>query len=321
MEHFENAAAQSALHNQLPRSPRLHLHLVNNHHNQHQPYPPPPLRSDERAIIPADSPPLISTPQTSQTEHSIRVVGSTKYHILDILGTGGQGTVFKVSNPHPEKWPGLFLALKQFNYDPKHPFSQRSSYQAEKRALEDMDASIFRDKQRLLAFDDAKMSIVIPFVEGRNLKDVMASAKNSQEYMQFKAAYDLLASRFHRRFNRIHGDIRPLNVMVKPNGVLELVDFGMSVQSTSQKSKTFDSNKATFEWDLALSHIRAIKAGVEMTKDWKVEHLYRTKEHYDMIRDVPGMEGRAHEMRVRLVHFTGLDLERMEIVHGQLVIY
>lgn len=308
--------AAEALHNARPASPRLHVYRLDT-----TPERPSTHQSEaDHPIIPSDPYPQQQSTTKQVSDQNTRLVRQTRYKIVEPLGTGIQGTVYKVINPFPEKWPGKFLALKQFNPTPGQLHRQRYDYTLEKNALMDMDASIFRDKQRLLDYDDAKMTLIIPFIAGQTLKDVMKHAKHSEEYMAYKPAYDLLAGLFKRRFGRIHGDIRPLNVIVKPTGDLELIDFGMSLPLSLVPNPTFDAVKGQREWDLALLHIRAAQADNDMVNnEWTPDVLYRIKEFYDAMVSRPGMVERAQDMREGLLRGTGLDLGKMEIVNGQLV--
>ena len=66
-------------------------------------------------------------------------------------------------------------------------------------------------------------------IKGNTLQELIAEAmrNNDQNLLSgYKSAYDKLADQFYKDYGLFHGDIRPPNVIVKPNGEMQLIDFG-----------------------------------------------------------------------------------------------
>jgi serine/threonine protein kinase len=81
---------------------------------------------------------------------------------------------------------------------------------------------------------DGAPAIVMEFVEGKSLKDVIASGENANVEFAKKSAVHLLRALVvaHGR-GIIHRDIKPGNILLSENGTLKVTDFGLAYVALS----------------------------------------------------------------------------------------
>jgi len=89
----------------------------------------------------------------------------------------------------------------------------------------------------LQSFSDQRMSIIMDFVPGEKLRDVL---KQGDEYQQFASEIGQKVGRLHKE-NIIHGDLTTSNMIVHAEtGQLNLIDFGLSSFSDKDEDKAVD---------------------------------------------------------------------------------
>ena len=164
-----------------------------------------------------------------------------KFKIVQILGEGGMGTVYKVEQVGK---PGYFRAIKELIINPNTPEDER------KAAIERFDKEIDllfnlkhpRIPSLILSFQErGNYYFVMEFVPGRTLEKILEDNKGSLDeeqvikwMMQVCEALSYIHSRTPPIVLR---DLKPGNIMVTPDGNVQLIDFGIA--------RRFDPNKRT----------------------------------------------------------------------------
>ncbi len=164
-----------------------------------------------------------------------------KFKIVQILGEGGMGTVYKVEQVGK---PGYFRAVKELIINPNTPEDER------KAAIERFDKEIDllfnlkhpRIPSLILSFQErGNYYFVMEFVPGRTLEKILEDNKGSLDeeqvikwMMQVCEALSYIHSRTPPIVLR---DLKPGNIMVTPDGNVQLIDFGIA--------RRFDPNKRT----------------------------------------------------------------------------
>ncbi|UCF80480.1 MAG: protein kinase [Acidobacteriota bacterium] len=144
-----------------------------------------------------------------------------KYQILDVLGSGGFGTVYLAEDSMIQKR----MALKV----PHEQTRELEKLLAEARLLARLDHPHI---VRVYTADivNETFFIVMEYVEGETLMDRLKNGKK----LPVEDAVDLLipigeAAEYAHRKNILHRDIRPSNILVEAaSGVPKVADFGTS---------------------------------------------------------------------------------------------
>ncbi|HXL38506.1 MAG TPA: serine/threonine-protein kinase, partial [Ktedonobacteraceae bacterium] len=164
-----------------------------------------------------------------------------KFKIVQVLGEGGMGTVYKVEQVGK---PGYFRAVKELIISPNTPADERKS------AIERFDKEIdllFNLKHPLipsliLSFQErGNYYFVMEFVPGRNLEKILedtnAPLDEDQVIKWMMKVCEALSYIHSRTPPIILRDLKPGNVMITPDGNVQLIDFGIA--------RKFDPNKRT----------------------------------------------------------------------------
>jgi serine/threonine protein kinase/Flp pilus assembly protein TadD len=164
-----------------------------------------------------------------------------KFKIVQVLGEGGMGTVYKVEQVDK---PGYFRAVKELLISPNTTEEERKS------AIERFDKEIDllfnlkhpRIPSLILSFHERGNNyFVMEFVPGRTLEKILEDTKGPLDegqvinwMMQVCEALSYIHSRTPPIILR---DLKPGNIIVTPDGNVQLIDFGIA--------RRFDPNKRT----------------------------------------------------------------------------
>jgi serine/threonine protein kinase/cytochrome c-type biogenesis protein CcmH/NrfG len=164
-----------------------------------------------------------------------------KFKIVQVLGEGGMGTVYKVEQVGK---PGYFRAVKELLISPNTPADERKS------AIERFDKEIDllfnlkhpRIPSLILSFQErGNYYFVMEFVPGRSLEKILEDSKapldEDQVIIWMMQVCEALSYIHSRTPPIILRDLKPGNVMVTPDGNVQLIDFGIA--------RKFDPNKRT----------------------------------------------------------------------------
>ena len=148
------------------------------------------------------------------------VIGE-KYEVLEVLGKGGCGTVYKVL----EKSLDRILAMKETKLVSG---TEREVYEKETRILK----TCFHPALPVI-FDSfwqgERHYMVMEYVEGITLKEYVDRHGKVEWKQAVKLCMDLgeILSWLHTRNQPIvYGDLKPDNIMITREGTVRLLDFG-----------------------------------------------------------------------------------------------
>jgi serine/threonine protein kinase len=143
--------------------------------------------------------------------------------ILEILGRGGMGIVYKVRQPSLNR----FLALKILPPDKAMAVEFASRFEREAKILAGLShpniISVFDfGKENNLYF------FLMEYVEGKDLHEIIKEKTLTREdsiriFLQICAALEYAHSE-----NVVHRDIKPANVLLNPKGRVKVLDFGLA---------------------------------------------------------------------------------------------
>ncbi len=144
------------------------------------------------------------------------------YEVLERVGKGGMGTVFKVRHTLRNE----ILALKQLNDD--SPEIQKR-FENEAVVLSKLLHTNIVQVSDFFSFEN-ELYIAMEFVEGKPLSDIIG--REVGPIVSVKAVplfTQILQGMAHAHQNGIvHRDIKPANIIVRNDGIVKITDFGIA---------------------------------------------------------------------------------------------
>jgi serine/threonine-protein kinase len=162
-----------------------------------------------------------------------RLLGG-RYQVGELLGYGGMAEVHRGRDLRL----GRDVAIKMLRTDlaRDHTFQMRFRREAQNAATLNHPgiAAVYDTGEEHAATGEALPYIVMEFVSGHTLKDVLAAEGRLQPRRALEVAADICAAlEFSHRHGIIHRDVKPGNVMVTPTGQVKVMDFGIARDLTS----------------------------------------------------------------------------------------
>jgi Tol biopolymer transport system component len=165
-----------------------------------------------------------------------RTLGS--YQILEQLGSGGMGTVFKARDLRLER----FVAIKILREDLAATTTLRQRF-----VLEAKSASALNHPNIVTIYEffhhQGKDCLVMEYVAGRTLGAIIP-----RHGMRVKDALRIATQvaeglRKAHSAGIVHRDIKPSNIMVPDNGPVKILDFGLAKLTETEKLNDDDSTR------------------------------------------------------------------------------
>lgn len=148
-----------------------------------------------------------------------------KYKILNIIGKGGMSVVYLAMNEKANKqW-----AIKEVRKDGVHNFEIiKQGLIVETDMLKKLKHPNLPSIIDVID-SDGTLLIVMDYIEGKPLSDYLAEQKfmSQEEVVEWaKQLCDVLGYLHTRKPPIIYRDMKPSNIMLKPDGSVTLIDFG-----------------------------------------------------------------------------------------------
>jgi len=159
------------------------------------------------------------------------------YEIISILGAGGMGKVYKVRNVISERVEAMKILLPDLTSNQ----SLADRFLREIRLLATLHHPNIAALRTALTYEN-QLVMIIEYVEGETLANRVARAPMSTAEVINYSDQCLGALSYAHKQNIIHRDIKPANMMITPEGVVKLMDFGIA---RSNKDGSLTSTGAT----------------------------------------------------------------------------
>jgi HAMP domain-containing protein len=168
---------------------------------------------------------------SATAQHRIEAVGvvpgqkfAGRYEVKEILGEGGMGTVFKAVDSEL----GEVIAIKTLKKD----FLSQDATALERFKGEIRLARRISHRNVVRTHDLGENSgiyyITMEYVEGKSLKDLIRRGRLPIAITLSVGKQLARALEIAHEQGVIHRDIKPQNMVVEPNGVLKVMDFGIA---------------------------------------------------------------------------------------------
>lgn len=172
-----------------------------------------------------------------------------RYEITELVGQGGMGAVYRALDTRLD---GRICAIKEI-------LPTVSALNQSDQALEQMSEQFHMEASILARLDhpnlpkvsdyftvgDEREYLVMDFVSGRDLQEVIRDATRQGEKLQedqvLAWATQLLDAVGYLHAQEppvIHRDIKPANIKITPHGIVKLVDFGLVKMLQSDETRT-----------------------------------------------------------------------------------
>lgn len=157
-----------------------------------------------------------------------------RYKVVESIGQGGMGAVYQAEDLRLE---GRRCAIKEvrldLELDEEAGRQAQEQFYREASVLARLDHSTLPKVSDYFSINDTDY-LVMDFVPGRDLKDIMDEARRSNLFLNEADVLNWAAqlcdalSFLHRQEPPIvHRDIKPSNIKLTPDGYIKLVDFGL----------------------------------------------------------------------------------------------
>ncbi|MEZ4702030.1 MAG: serine/threonine-protein kinase [Rhodothermales bacterium] len=145
------------------------------------------------------------------------------YRILEIIGKGGMGIVYKAEDIALSR----IVALKMITPELAENETFLKRFRAEARALARVD-SPYIVGIHAMRHSEQRFFIVMEYVEGGTLFDEISGGPMPPDAVGPIVRQMLLAFSNAHRVGVIHRDIKPRNIMLTPAGRVKVTDFGLA---------------------------------------------------------------------------------------------
>ncbi|MCK4892510.1 MAG: protein kinase, partial [Calditrichia bacterium] len=157
---------------------------------------------------------------------TIPMIGQTisHYKILEKLGSGGMGIVYKAEDTKLHRT----VALKFLHTDLTRVDEAKLRFIQEAQAASALDHNNICNIHEIDETDENQIFICMAYYDGLSLKDKIENNSLSQrEILDIAIQIAQGLNRAHEA-GMIHRDVKPANIMITDDGVVKIVDFGLA---------------------------------------------------------------------------------------------
>ncbi|CAN5169774.1 hypothetical protein BH20ACI2_BH20ACI2_02720 [soil metagenome] len=169
-----------------------------------------------------ESPPLMNAAKLLENDNFApgRVIG--RYHIRELIGTGGMGQVFLADDSELNR-PVAFKVLHEEVAGDKERVRR---FIQEARAASALNHPNILTIYEIGTFETARF-IVSEYVDGETLRDRMRSGLTPAESVEITCQIAAALQAAHAA-GIVHRDIKPENIMLREDGLVKVLDFGLA---------------------------------------------------------------------------------------------
>jgi serine/threonine-protein kinase len=168
-----------------------------------------------------------------------------RYALGEVLGYGGMAEVFRGRDVRLGRDVAVKVLRADLARDPMFQARFRREAQAAASLNHPTVVSVYDTGEELQAGVDFRVPyIVMEYVEGRTLRDVLADEGRLQPRRALEITAEICtALAYAHRAGLVHRDIKPGNVMLLPDGAVKVMDFGIA-RAVADSSATMTQTAA-----------------------------------------------------------------------------
>ncbi len=151
-----------------------------------------------------------------------------QYEILDQIGAGGMGAVYKARQPGLDRI--VAIKILPTGLDDKYEFKER--FKREARAMARLHhpgiITVFEFGETESSTEEPLLYIVMEYVEGADLNYLIKTATLDVNQILAVVTQICEALQYAHEQNIVHRDIKPANIMLNLDGNVKIADFGLA---------------------------------------------------------------------------------------------
>ena len=152
------------------------------------------------------------------------------YQIIGLLGAGGMGKVYKVKNSISDRIDALKVLLPDLAEDP----DLADRFIREIKVLASLNHPNIAGLRTAFRLEN-QLLMIMEYVEGTTLDERTKAGRISLEDAISYITQALSALGYAHKRGVIHRDIKPANMMLTPDNMIKLMDFGIAKSKTDKK--------------------------------------------------------------------------------------
>jgi serine/threonine protein kinase len=163
------------------------------------------------------------------------------YKILEKLGAGGMGVVFKAKDLRLDRIVALKFLPPSYSFD--EDIKKRFVHEA--KAVSKLQHNNICTIHEINETEDGQLFICIDYYEGESLKERLRRGE-----LELNEALDITLQvceglkKAHEK-NIIHRDIKPANIFITKDGIVKILDFGLAKMKDQSHLTKFESTIGT----------------------------------------------------------------------------
>lgn len=154
------------------------------------------------------------------------MIGKTinQYKILDKLGAGGMGVVYKAQDTKLDRLVALKFLPQNFSED----LLEKQRFVHEAKAASALDHPHICTIHEIAESEDGQLFIVMAYYDGESLKQKIKNGPMSFDDVREIAIQ--MAEGLGKAHSKgiVHRDIKPANIILTSDGIIKILDFGLA---------------------------------------------------------------------------------------------